>query len=64
MLPDPAAPVTGAGRRLAPLLVLPPGDRGSGRPAFDRQHDLKQLTDLRHGREGPIFSPTRVGPLS
>ena len=62
MFPQPALPVAGPGGGLPPLLVLIPGDRGGGAPAFDRQHDLKQLTDLRHGCEGPIFFPTRAGP--
>ncbi len=62
MLPQPVPVVTGAGGRLAPLLVVEPGDRGRGGPALGRQDDLKQLADLRHGRSGPIFSPTRAGP--
>jgi hypothetical protein len=47
MVPEPAGPVAGGGRRLATLLRLVPGDRGERVPAGVREHDLKQLPYLR-----------------
>src|SRR5215472_949463 len=64
MLTQPAPPVREASRPLPPLLVLVPGDRELGRPLHARQHDLQELTDLRHRGSDALFPPGHTGLTS
>jgi hypothetical protein len=61
MLSEPASSVARSCRRLAAALLLKPGERGTGSPGLEREHNLKQRSHFGHRRRGSFFPPTHAG---